>query len=205
LEYSGLSVPVAYGTVRPTVVLPAGFWDRFSRAEQEAVLAHELAHLAAHDPLWHLSAELCCALLWWHPAVWWLRGRLRAASETAADEASLLVPGGPDALAGCLVALGRRLVGPRPCGGLSFQGSGFRSSLGRRVERLLNLKARSVGGTGVSPVSASGTGVSPVSAGAGLKSARVIVPVVLVIVSILSTAWARTQAPFDEGETQMSV
>ena len=73
LQYAGLNVPVAFGIVRPTVVLPAGFWDRFSRPEQEAVLAHELAHLAARDPLWHLLAELCCAALWWHPAVWWLR------------------------------------------------------------------------------------------------------------------------------------
>jgi hypothetical protein len=182
-------VPVAFGIWRPTIVLPAGFWDRFGREEQEAMLAHELAHLAARDPLWQLLAELACALEWWHPAVWWMRGRLRAASETAADEASLLVPGGPDALAGCLVALGRRLVCPRRLGWLSFQGNGFRSGLGRRVERLLSLKA----------------GAAHVPARAGLKAARMVLPVVLVVVSVLSTAWARPQAFFSEGETTMSV
>ena len=140
LEHTGLNAPVAFGVVRPTVIVPAGFSDRFSREEQEVILAHELAHLAARDPLWQLVAEVACALAWWHPAVWWLRGRMRAASETAADEASLLVPGGPGALAGCLVALGRRIAGRRPLGWLSFQGSGFRSGLGRRVERLLSLK-----------------------------------------------------------------
>jgi uncharacterized membrane protein YgcG len=189
LECGGMSVPVAFGVVRPTVVVPAGFWDRFSREEQEVMLAHELAHLAARDPLWQLVAELACALAWWHPAVWWSRGRLRAASETAADEASLLVPGGPGALAGCLVALGRRMVGPRPLGWLSFQGSGFRSGLGRRVERLLSLKSDARGGP----------------ARTGLTAARLVLPVALVVVSVLSTAWARTQASLEEGETMMSV
>ena len=189
LECSGMSVPVAFGILRPTVVVPAGFWDRFSRDEQEVMLAHELAHLAARDPLWQLVAELACAMAWWHPAVWWSRGRLRAVSETAADEASLLVPGGPSALAGCLVALGRRMVGPRPLGWLSFQGSGFRSGLGRRVERLLSLKSERRGGP----------------ARTGLTAARLVLPVALVVVSVLSTAWARTQASLEEGETMMSV
>ena len=68
-----------------------------------------MAHLAARDPLWQLVAELCRAQLVVAPGgVVVAQGRLRAASETAADEASLLVPGGPDTLAGCLVALGRR-------------------------------------------------------------------------------------------------
>ena len=188
LECGGMSVPVAFGVLRPTVVVPAGFWDRFSREEQEVMLAHELAHLAARDPLWQLVAELACAMAWWHPAVWWSRSRLRAVSETAADEASLLVPGGPGALAGCLVALGRRMVGPRPLGWLSFQGSGFRSGLGRRVERLLSLKSDARGGP----------------ARTGLTAARLVLPVVLVVVSVLSTAWARTQASLEEGETMMS-
>ena len=85
----------------------------------------------------------------------------------------------------------------RGSGWLSFQGNGFRSGLGRRVERLLTLKGRAGGVGRISNPS--------YLARAGLKSARVVVPVLLVIVSILSTAWARTQATFEEGETQMSV
>ena len=188
LQFEGLNAPVAFGLLRPTVLLPVGFGDRFSPVEQEAVLAHELAHLAARDPLWQLLAELCCAALWWHPAAWWLRLRLRAANEAAADEASLLVPGGPDALAGCLVALGRGLASPRAYGWISFEGNGFRSGLGQRVERLLNLKARADRGP----------------ARRGLKSARAIVVVLLVIVSVLSTAWRGPSAFEEEGESQMS-
>jgi hypothetical protein len=74
-------------------------------------------------------------------------------------------------------------------GWLSFLGNGFRSGLGRRVERLLSLKA----------------GAAHVPARAGLKAARTVLPVVLVVVSVLSTAWARPRAFFSEGETAMSV
>ncbi len=189
LEASGLRVPVAFGLVRPTLVLPASFAGDYSDREQEAILAHELAHLAARDPLWQLVADVLAAALWWHPLVWWLRARLRAASEAAADEASLLVPGGPDVLAACLVALGRKLVHPRRLGWLSIEGPRFRSGLGRRVERLLSLQA----------------GVWRSPARARLTIARIALPLALVTVSVFSTAWARPQATLQEGETAMSL
>ena len=50
------------------------------------MLAHELAHPAANDPVWYLLADLTTAVFWWHPFVWSARRRLHAASETAAFE-----------------------------------------------------------------------------------------------------------------------
>lgn len=189
LEASGLQVPVAFGLLRPTLVLPAGFEETFDREEQQAILAHELAHLAARDPAWQLLADLLCAALWWHPLAWWSRSRLRAASETAADEACLLVPGGPDVLAGCLVALARNLIHPRRLGWLSIEGSGFRSGLGRRVERLLNLQ----------------TQPRQAPTPRRLAIARIAFPLALVLISLFSTAWARPQATLHEGETTMNL
>lgn len=134
-----LAGPIAFGVLRPGIGLPADFRTAHARAEQDAMLAHELAHHAARDPLWLALADLLLAVLWWHPLVWWARRQFRAASEAAADEASLVVEDGPAVLAGCLVALASRL--PRR-GILSLLGmAGFRSELGRRVERLLRLRA----------------------------------------------------------------
>ncbi len=189
LEAAGLRSPVAFGSFWPTVALPVTFADDFDRRQQDAVLAHELAHLAAHDPAWQVVADLLCAALWWHPLAWWLRHRLRAASEAAADEASLLVPGGSDLLADCLVAMGRRLVRGRELGWLSVEGPGFRSSLGRRVERLLDLGTRAW--------RAPGRG--------RLLLAKTTLPAALVIVAVCCTAWARPQATLTEGETTMNV
>ncbi len=190
LETPDLAAPVAFGTFRPTLGLPSGFRRDFEPRQQEAIIAHELAHLAACDPAWQLVADLVCTVLWWHPLCWWSRRRLRAASEAAADEASLLVPDGPDLLASSLLVLGQRLVGtPERLGWLSAGGSGFRSGLGRRVERLLHLSDRSRRPPGR----------------ASLAAAKTALPVALVIVALLSTAWAHPRASLAEGGTTMNV
>jgi len=101
------------------------------------MLAHELAHLAAHDPFWFALADLFCALAWWHPLAWWMRRQFHRACEAAADEASALVPDGPATLAESLVTFGRELSLSTPVGGLGVGGSGFRSDLALRVKALL--------------------------------------------------------------------
>jgi len=189
LESAVLSAPVAFGSRRPAIALPVGFARDFDAAQQEAMLAHELAHLAAGDSAWQLAAEAVAAMLWWHPAAWWARSRLRAAAEVAADEASLLVPDGPDVLAGCLVALGRRLTRTRRLGWVAMEGAFFRSGLGRRVERLLNLRE---GPARAAPRRWPAVG-------------RRGLPAMMLAVAICCTAWARPQAGFAEGETTMKV
>src|SRR5438093_2473494 len=133
--------PVAAGVLRPAIGLPPRFASEHTVQQQDVMLAHEVAHLAANDPLWSRLADVLAALLWWHPLVWWGRRHLRTVSETAADESSLLVRDGPRVLAECLVTLGGRLTRRQPVGWMGVEGAGFRSGLGRRVERLLHLPA----------------------------------------------------------------
>ena len=71
-----LVTPVALGIFRPAVVLPLTFADDFDCRQQDVILAHELAHLAARDPLWQLLADVAAAVLWWHPLAWWSRRQL---------------------------------------------------------------------------------------------------------------------------------
>ena len=142
-ELEGLWGPVAHGLLRPGIILPAGFTSRFNETQQRSMLAHELAHLAAGDPFWNEAAHLIVSLLWWHPLAWLARRQLRAVTETAADEASLLVENGPDALAECLVALGSRMTARQSPGWLGIENPAFRSRLGQRVHRLLHLDGRS--------------------------------------------------------------
>ncbi|MHB0959906.1 MAG: M56 family metallopeptidase [Pirellulaceae bacterium] len=189
LEFDRLATPVTFGIFRPTIVLPVTFAEDFDDRQQDVVLAHELAHLAARDPLWHLLADLLAAGLWWHPLVWWSRRQLRASSEWAADEASLVVPEGPAVLADCLVTLGHRLSHTPRLEWLSIEGTGFRSSLGRRVERLLSLPSK----TWSAP-----RGPQLVLAGSGL-------PVTFVLLVALFTAWVRPQVVSAEGETDVNL
>jgi hypothetical protein len=178
VESDRLMTPAAFGILRPTLALPTGFRAEFTPAQQEAMLAHELAHLAANDPAWHLLADIVTAALWWHPLAWWAKRQLRAASETAADEASLVVADGPGVLATCLVRLGTRLIEGRSAAWLSVAGNGFRSGLGRRVERLLRLD---------------GAIRRPLGR---MRFAMILTlgPALLLAASALSTAWARSPA-----------
>jgi len=193
LQTAKLRVPAAFGVLRPTIALPLGFREEFDAAEQQAILAHEVAHLSAGDPAWQFAAGVVCAIVWWHPLAWLARRRLTATGEAAADEASLLVPQGPDALAGCLVAMGRRLSDRPRLGWLSVGGPrfrpGFRSDLGRRVERLLNLSKRSWHAPGR----------------VRMAFAKTVIPVTLLIVAITCTAWARPQVTLSEGGSSMNM
>ncbi|MCW5558322.1 MAG: hypothetical protein KIT22_10885, partial [Verrucomicrobiae bacterium] len=141
LAWRPLRGPIAYGILRPTIAVPPDFSTRFEPAACSAMLAHELAHLAARDPLWLLISDLVCALWWWHPAVWWTRRRLRVCSEEAADGASALAPGGPGVLADCLVRLARERTPPEALHDMGVRGSGRATDLARRVEALLRTSA----------------------------------------------------------------
>lgn len=177
--------PVAFGLLRPTLGLPCHFEREFSGGEQDAMLAHELAHLANHDPAWKLLCDMTSALLWWQPLTWVVRSRLQAACEVAADEACLVIEDGPELLAGCLLALAKRVSPAASPAWLAVEGSGFRSSLGRRVSRLLSLPARCS-----RPARTNLGGICLVGAVAALAA------------TLASTAWARPRAALT-GDTSM--
>ncbi|MBI5387497.1 MAG: SLBB domain-containing protein [Verrucomicrobia bacterium] len=170
-----LPSPIAFGVLRPAIGLPARFADDFDSAQQDAMLAHELAHLAAHDPAWHLGADLVVAALWWHPLAWWARRQFLHASEAAADEACLLVHDGQHALADSLVQIASRLAAsPQPAGWIGIEGRHFKSGLGQRVQRLLNMTGQPWHPPGRLP----------------WRLVRIAGPVALAATAVLCTAWA---------------
>lgn len=140
-EVRRLTGPIAHGILRPGISLPEEFASRHSVEQQNVMLAHELAHLAARDPLWHTLADIVMSFVWWHPLAWLARHELHTATEAAADEACLVVENGPTALAECLVDLGNRISHRRSLGWLGMAGGGFRSGLAKRVNRLLTTES----------------------------------------------------------------
>jgi len=188
IESPRFPCPVAFGVVHPTIGLPPGFATGFGQSQQEAMLMHELAHHWAGDPAWRWIADMASALLWWHPLVWWMRRRFEAASEAVADEASLLLADGPDALAECLLKLGTQFSHRQPSRSFGIAVTGFRSGLGRRVERLVHLKGRAW---------------RPPRATHSLI-ARMAGALVLVLTSILCTAWT-VPAALTKGENMQTM
>lgn len=187
IETRGLASPIAFGILRPTVGLPLDFSSQFEPAQQEAMIAHELAHLASSDPAWRLITDLVTAVLWWHPAVWLARNRAHVVCELAADEASSLIKNGPTALAESLIVLGTRLACKQPHGTIGVAGGGFQSNLGRRVERLLSVRDRVW-----RPPHKRHTTI-----------ATTFGSITLVTVAIITTAWSNP-ASFNNGGTTMN-
>ena len=88
------AMPMTWGIVRPRILVPAGAME-WSADRRRAVLSHELAHIARHDWLVQMCAELARSLYWFHPLVWFATASLRNESERACDDAVL--NGGIDA------------------------------------------------------------------------------------------------------------
>ncbi|MGE3308625.1 MAG: M56 family metallopeptidase [Limisphaerales bacterium] len=174
--WPNLRGPMAYGMWRPVVALPPDFSDRFDPAEREAILLHEIAHLAVRDPLAQAFAGLVGALVWWHPVVAWARRRLQIEMEAAADHASHLIHGGGTALAESLIRLGREWTTPRLARGLGVVGASSPSQLALRVRSLLTASPEWRRPTAVTR----GLGV----AGAGLLA-----------LSLAATAWPGPDSP----------
>lgn len=92
-ESAALSVPATIGLRQPVILLPSG-WRSWTRDKLEAVLAHEISHVARRDALTQLLSLVYRAIFWFSPVSWWLDRRLTELAEQASDEAALA--GGAD-------------------------------------------------------------------------------------------------------------
>lgn len=79
--------PALIGVLRPRIVVPADFEERFTAAERDVVIAHEQAHLRAGDPLVNAVSALCQCLCWFNPLAHVAVRRLRLDQELACDAA----------------------------------------------------------------------------------------------------------------------
>lgn len=133
---SRVPVPLALGVARSEICLPPRALAGLSDEQQEAMLAHELAHLARRDPLWLVVGQVIACVFFFQPLNWVARRRLREISELLSDEWAVGRTGRPLSLAGCLAevagwsAAGREL----PVPGMADRPS----HLARRIRRLLD-------------------------------------------------------------------
>lgn len=116
LSSPAVTTPMAAGVFHPTIFLPIA--GRTWTAEQrDVVLAHEIAHLVAHDPLRHVMARLAMACYWFHPVAWLVAREADRAREHACDEAVLSLGTKPSAYARVLLDLAESLAGAPPLRG----------------------------------------------------------------------------------------
>jgi len=102
-----LASPVTAGWWRPVVLVPAALVTGMPAQLLEALLAHELGHVHRHDYLVNLAQNVIEALLFYHPAVWWISRRIRQEREQIADDFAADRLGEPRRLARALSELER--------------------------------------------------------------------------------------------------
>lgn len=121
-------VPMAWGVIRPRVVLPELLVDCKSD-DRRTILLHELGHVSRRDPLWHLLGELAGVVYWYHPLFWYARHQCAQMRENACDDLVLSAGVEPETYARCLLGfVSRRLVFPINLG------PGVAMSMSSRIE-----------------------------------------------------------------------
>lgn len=79
--------PISWGMARPTILLNETVVPLHNDAE--AIIAHELAHVARLDWAKLLASRIATALFWFNPLVWLLARQCHQLREEAADDAVL--------------------------------------------------------------------------------------------------------------------
>lgn len=102
-----LASPMTAGWWRPVVLVPASLITGMPPQLLEALLAHEMGHIRRVDYLVNLGQNVVETLLFYHPAVWWISGRIRAEREQIADDLAANHLGEPRRLALALSELER--------------------------------------------------------------------------------------------------
>jgi beta-lactamase regulating signal transducer with metallopeptidase domain len=140
VAYCGrISVPVVLGIWRPMILLPASLAVGLTPEQFQTLLLHELAHIRRFDPAVNVLQRVVEAMLFFHPAVWWISRQVGLERENACDDAVLHLDHQRIQYADALLRLAELCTeGGTECGALAATG-GNHSQFRRRILRLLGV------------------------------------------------------------------
>ncbi|MGH9864110.1 MAG: M56 family metallopeptidase, partial [Candidatus Acidiferrales bacterium] len=138
-ETKMLSVPATMGVLHPVILLPTD-WRKWDEAKLDAIVAHEVSHVARRDALTQRLSLIHRAIFWFSPLAWWMDRQITELAEEASDEAALA--GGADQARYAETLLGFFAELEAAPGRIHWEGismaNGCRAE--RRVERILSWK-----------------------------------------------------------------
>jgi beta-lactamase regulating signal transducer with metallopeptidase domain/cytochrome c5 len=132
LQSALVDAPMMTGWLRPVVLIPAGMITGLPPEYVRALLAHELAHVRRFDYLINILQSGVEAVLFYHPAVWWISDQIRADREECCDDLAVAASGDVLVYASALAELETRRAASR---GLALAANG--GPLLRRIRRLV--------------------------------------------------------------------
>lgn len=137
--------PMTWGWWRPVVLLPACVVMRMPAPLVEALIAHEIAHVRRHDYLVNLLQCVAEALLFYHPAIWWLSHRIRVERELVADDLAADLLGERRRLAIALSELERLAASPSRAPAFRFAQAAQGGQLMARIRQLVRPDRQATG------------------------------------------------------------
>jgi len=135
-----VSIPAAIGIFAPTVIFPSWAWRELPAEELNAILLHELAHLRRWDDWTNLAQQFTKALLFFHPAVWWIESKLALEREMACDAFVVEKTANASAYARCLVSLAEHSITRRTFS-LAHAAVGKVKQISVRVSQVLEIQS----------------------------------------------------------------
>ncbi|HYN45649.1 MAG TPA: M56 family metallopeptidase, partial [Allosphingosinicella sp.] len=127
--------PLSWGFLRPVILIDP---DTLAQAgEADAILAHEVAHIARRDWVALMLTRIAAALFWFNPIVWLLEREIVQQAEEAADCAAAAHVE-PARYAQTLLSWAQAGIRALPANSIAPKGS----ALGRRVKAILDRRTR---------------------------------------------------------------
>ena len=133
LESCLADAPIVIGYARPVILMPLGLLTGLPTEQIEAILLHELAHIRRYDYLVNMLQASVEGLFFYHPAMWWVSGAIRAERENCCDDVVVSTRGDAHEYAVALTALEQHRCAVHEAALAATGGS-----LVKRIRRLLD-------------------------------------------------------------------
>jgi TonB family protein len=168
-EGCAIAGPMVLGLTHPLLLVPAGFLDRVTKADRDAALAHELAHVRRRDYAKNLAYTVLTLPVGWHPCVWLLRARVAESREMVCDAMAAEALGGAREYARSLLRLAAAVPLALGGGALPAMGIFDGNTLERRVTSMMDKRKKLQGAARWAAVAA----VALLTVGAGASTMAV--------------------------------
>jgi len=158
---AGFAGPAVAGFLKPRIVTPSDFEDRFDKDERNVILAHETIHLDRNDARINALVALLRCLAWFNPLVHLAAHLMRIDQELACDAA--VVERHPRAKAVYAAALLKAQLAARPLPLGCYWPARSEHPLTERIEMLKHpgpARSRRIAGAGALVVVAATAGVA---------------------------------------------
>ena len=127
--------PLTFGFLKPIILLPMGLINALTVAEVEAVIRHELAHIARHDFIFKMIQSSVESLFYYSPGTWWLSKMINIDREQCCDDYALYTGSSKESYVKALYKVNSFQVSPYQKLSLGFGKE--RNQLLNRINRIL--------------------------------------------------------------------